>query len=174
MSPTLRVLTCAAVFVAVVVSANWLTATYGLIGGAVAAGTFTAGLALAARDAVREIAGVGVSLACIAVGAAVSALMAGPALAIASGIAFGLSELVDAAVYEPMRRRGRIRALAWSNVVGSVADSVLFLTLAGFPLWPALAGQVAVKWAVCVVLPLLAWGVVSRAVLRHRVRPARP
>ena len=161
-------------FVVVVASANWLTATYGLIGGWVAAGTFTAGLALAVRDAVRETAGIGASVACIAVGAAVSAVMAGPVLALASGAAFGLSELADTVVYEPLRRRGRVRALAWSNLVGSVVDSVLFLTLAGFPVWPAVLGQVAVKWAVCVALPVAVWGVVSRAVLRDRVRPAGP
>jgi uncharacterized PurR-regulated membrane protein YhhQ (DUF165 family) len=157
-------------FVGLVVASNWLTAEYGLIGGFVTAGTFTAGLVLAARDAVRETAGVWASLACIAAGVAISTVMAGPVLALASGVAFAVSELADTAVYEPLRRSSRIRALAASNLVGSVVDSVLFLTLAGFPLWPAVAGQVAVKWAVCVALPLLAIGG-ARAVLRHRLRP---
>lgn len=159
----------AGAFVSLVVASNWLTAEYGLVGGFVTAGTFTAGLVLAARDAVRETAGVWASLACIAVGVAVSAVMAGPVLALASGVAFAVSELADTAVYEPLRRRSRTRALAFSNLVGSVVDSVVFLALAGFPLWPAVVGQVAVKWAVCVVLPLLAIGG-ARAVLRHRVR----
>lgn len=159
-----------AAFVGLVVASNALTAEYGLIGGVVAAGTFTAGLVLAARDAVRETAGVWASLACIAAGVAVSAVMAGPVLALASGVAFAVSELVDTAVYEPLRRRSRTRALAWSNLAGSVVDSVLFLALAGFPLWPAVAGQVAVKWAVAVALPLLVIGG-ARAVLRDRLRP---
>jgi uncharacterized PurR-regulated membrane protein YhhQ (DUF165 family) len=165
-----RAVVSAAIFVGLVLASNWLTARYGLIGGTVAAGTFTAGLTLAARDAVRETAGVWASLGCIAAGVAASAAMAGPALALASGAAFGLSELVDAAVYEPLRQRSRTQALAWSNLSGSVVDSVLFLTLAGFPLWPAVAGQVAVKWLVSVALPLLVVGV-ARAVLRNRLRP---
>jgi queuosine precursor transporter len=156
-------------FVGLVVASNILTAEYGLLFGFVAAGTFTAGLVLAARDAVRETAGVWWSLGCIAAGCAVSAVMAGPALALASGAAFALSELADTAVYEPLRKRGRVTALAWSNLVGSVVDSVLFLWLAGFPLWPAVAGQVGVKWVVAVGLPLAAVGV-ARAVLRNRVR----
>jgi uncharacterized PurR-regulated membrane protein YhhQ (DUF165 family) len=160
----------AAAFVSLVVASNWLTAEYGLIGGFVTAGTFTAGLVLAARDAVRETAGIWASLACIAAGVAISAVMAGPVLALASGAAFALSEVADAAVYEPLRKRGRARALAWSNAVGSVVDSVAFLLIAGFPLWPAVVGQVGVKWAVAVGLPLITVGV-ARAVLRHRLRP---
>lgn len=160
----------AATFIGLVAASNWLTAKYGLIGGFVTAGTFTAGLVLAARDAVRETAGVWASLACIAAGVAVSAFMASPALALASGAAFAVSELADTAVYEPLRRRSRTRALAWSNLIGSVVDSIVFLTLAGFPLWPAILSQIAVKWAVCVALPLLAIGG-ARAVLRNRVRP---
>ena len=166
----IRALTSAAAFVSLAVASNWLTAEYGLIAGFVTAGTFTAGLVLAARDAVRETAGVWASLACIAVGVAVSAVMAGPVLALASGTAFALSELADTAVYEPLRRHGKVRALAWSNLVGSVVDSVAFLALAGFPLWPALAGQVGVKWLMAVGLPLIAMGV-ARAVLRDRLRP---
>lgn len=159
----------AVTFVALVAASNWLTAKYGLIGGFAAAGTFTAGLVLAARDAVRETAGIWASLACIAAGVAVSAIMAGPVLALASGAAFAMSELADTVVYEPLRRQSRILALAWSNAAGSVVDSVLFLALAGFPLWPAVAGQVAVKWVMSVGLPLLVVGG-ARAVLRHRVR----
>lgn len=157
-------------FVALVVASNVLTAEYGLLLGFVAAGTFTAGLVLAARDAVRETAGVWWALVCIAAGCAVSAVMAGPALALASGAAFALSELADTAVYEPLRRRSKTTALAWSNLVGSAVDSVLFLWLAGFPLWPGVVGQVGIKWAVAVALPLLAVGV-WRALLRNRVRP---
>lgn len=168
MNRTLAIISAAA-FIGLVAASNWLTARYGLVAGFVTAGTFTAGLVLAARDAVRETAGVWASLGCVAAGAGLSALMATPALAVASGVAFALSEIADTTVYEPLRREGRMRALAWSNLVGSVVDSLLFLSIADFPLWPAVAGQVAVKWAVCVVLPLLAYGG-ARAVLRHRVR----
>jgi uncharacterized PurR-regulated membrane protein YhhQ (DUF165 family) len=157
-------------FVGLVIASNWLTAQYGLVGGFVTAGTFTAGLVLAARDAIREAAGIWAAVVCVAVGMTVSAVMASPALALASGAAFALSELADTAVYEPLRRRGRVRALTWSNLVGSVIDSVAFLAIAGFPIWPAIVGQVAVKWVMAVGLPLIAVGV-ARAVLRDRLRP---
>lgn len=169
MSRALLAFSAACAFVGLVVASNWLTAEYGLIGGFVTAGTFTAGLVLAARDAVRETAGVWAALGCVAAGAALSVFMSTPALALASGVAFGLSEVADTLVYEPLRRSGRMRALAWSNAVGSVVDSLLFLALAGFPLWPAIAGQVATKWVMAVGLPLLVIGGV-RAVLRNRVR----
>lgn len=166
---TLTAITAAAAFVGLVVASNWLTAEYGLIGGIVTAGTFTAGLVLLVRDAVRETAGVWASLGCVAAGCALSAWMATPALALASGAAFALSELADTAVYEPLRRRGRLRAAAASQVPGAVLDSVVFLALAGFPLWPAVATQTGIKTAV-VLIPLGVVGV-ARAVLRNRLRP---
>lgn len=160
------------VFVLLILASNWLTARYGLVAGWVTAGTFTAGLVLAARDLVHRTAGIWASLGCVAVGAGLSALIATPALALASGVAFLLSEAADTAVYAPLLRRGRLRALTASNAVGSVVDSILFLWIAGFPVWPAVLGQVGVKWFMAVGLPLLAIGGV-RAVLRYRVRAAR-
>lgn len=170
----------AAAFIGLVVASNWLTARYGLVAGFVTAGTFTAGLVLAARDAVRETIGIAWVFACIAAGAAASAVMTyaagtfpgGPSplqLALASGVAFGLSEVADHFVYEPLRTSGRTRALAWSNAVGSVVDSAMFLFLAGFPVWPAIVGQVAVKWLLAVAMPVLVLGV-GHALLRYSFR----
>ena len=171
MKSTPIALTASATFVALVVASNLLTAHYGMVLEIATAGTVTAGLVLVARDAVRESAGLLWSFACVAIGVGVSFFMAGPALAIASAAAFALAECFDAFAYEPLRKSGRIRALAWSNVVGSVVDSVAFLLLAGFPLWPDLLGQTLTKWFFAVLLPLLIlWG--ARAVLRHRIRPA--
>jgi uncharacterized PurR-regulated membrane protein YhhQ (DUF165 family) len=160
----------AAAFVVLVVASNWLTAEYGLVLGLVTAGTFTAGLTLAARDAVRESGGLALSFGCVLVGAGLSYFLSTPFLALASGAAFLLAETFDAFVYEPLRKSGKLRALAWSNVIGAIVDSLAFLLIAGFPLWPAIIGQIAVKWVVAVALPLLAvWGV--RALLRDRFRP---
>jgi uncharacterized PurR-regulated membrane protein YhhQ (DUF165 family) len=168
-------------FVGLVVASNWLTIRYGpVLGGWVIAGTFTAGLVLAARDGIREAAGPewrawvwGAILA----GALLSATMTytaggfpgGPTplrLALASGIAFAVSEIADTFVYEPLRQSGRLRALAWSNAVGAVVDSVLFLSLAGFPLWPTALGQVGVKWLMAVALPLLVVKTAQAALVR--------
>lgn len=159
----------AAAFVALVAGSNWLTDRFGMVAGLVTAGTFTAAAVLAVRDIVREQGGRLAALGCVAVGAALSWLLADPFIAVASAVAFGVSEIVDAAVYEPLRESGRLRAAAVSNVVGAVVDSVLFLWIAGFVVWPAAATQTVTKWVVCVVPLVIVGG--ARALLRNRVRP---
>src|SRR5262249_52920896 len=73
------------------------------------------------------------SLAILA-GAVLSALLAPPALVIASATAFLLSEFADLVVYTPLARRGLLIAVVASGVVGLVADSVVFLWLRCGPL----------------------------------------
>lgn len=156
----------AALFVGLIVAANWMTAEYGMVAGLVTAGTFAAGLTFLVRDWLQQAGGVWWAVGSIALGAAISAAMAGPRLALASGVAFAVAEIADLAVYTPLRRRSLAAAMAHSNTVGAAIDSALFLTLAGFPLasWTT---QTVVK--VAVTLPFIAL-VVARAVLRHRVR----
>lgn len=165
-------LLAAALFVASSAAANWITSRYGLVpvglGLVTTAGTFAAGLVLLVRDWVQDTGGRWWVAACITAGAAVSAVLAGPQLALASGAAFAVSEMADAAVYTPLRGRGWARAALLSGVAGSVVDTVLFLTLAGFPIWVALPGQLLVKLAVTAVV--VAVVVMARALLRHRVR----
>jgi uncharacterized PurR-regulated membrane protein YhhQ (DUF165 family) len=156
-------------FVACVVAANVMTARLGLVLG-VTAGTFTAGLALLVRDWLDEVAGWRWILGAIAVGAGLSfAMTPGYRLALASGLAFTLSELVDWSVYRPLRHRGWAPAAVASNIVGALVDSTLFLAVAGFPLWPGIPVQTAVKGAVTTAFVVLV--VVARAVLRDRLRP---
>lgn len=158
-------------YLCTIVGANWLTAHYGLtpvgFGLVATAGTYLAGLAFVARDAVQDTAGRAWAFAALVVGAALSWVLATPQLAVASAVAFGLSELVDMAIYTPLRKRGYVRAAIASNLVGSVVDTVVFLWLAGFGLAPLIvAGQLVGKaWATVAVV-----GVVH-AVLRNRVRP---
>jgi len=163
-------------FVATVVAANALTATFGLIpvgfGLTATAGTAAAGLTLLARDAVHHYAGRGTVAACIIAGALLSAGLAGPRLALASATAFALSELADLLVYQRLIRRGWIAAAVASNIVAAPIDSIVFLGLAGFPIWAALPGQVWIKTAALTV-PLTAV-IAVRALLRHRLRPSRP
>lgn len=157
----------AVVFVGLVVAANWLTSKYGLVLDLVTAGTFAAGMVLLVRDWLEEAAGRWWVVACIAAGALVSVWMSTPRLALASGAAFAVSELVDFAVYTPLRKRSLAGSMALSNTVGAVVDSLLFLGLAGFPLAGWLT-QSGVK--VAVTLPFIALVVVGRALLRHSVR----
>lgn len=122
-------------------------------------GVLWAGLALTLRDLVQERAGRRWTVAAILVGAVLSLAVAEPFVAVASATAFLVSELADFAVYSPLRRRGFLRAVVASNVVGSVVDSALFLLVAGFPL-ALLAGLVVGKWAM--TLPVLVLVVLAR------------
>src|SRR6266404_5409931 len=96
------------------------------------------------------------SLAILA-GAALSALLAPPALVVASATAFLLSEFADLAVYTPLARRGLLIAVVASGVVGLVVDSVVFLWLA-FGSLDFLLGQIVGKaWMVLLSIPFVAW-----------------
>ena len=101
------------------------------------------GLTLTFRDFAQERVGRLLIVAAIVVGAGLSAVFS-PSLALASGVAFLLSELADFAVYTPLRTRGRLAAVAASNAVGLVVDSIVFLWLA-FGSLPFLPGQVLAK-----------------------------
>jgi len=142
-----------AAFIGSIVAANWTTSTFGLIpigfGLLVTAGTFAAGFALVARDGVQVSLGPYWTLAAVGSGAVLSAITSNPAIAIASGIAFLVSELVDFAVFTPMRSRSLPIAVIVSSVASAPVDTVLFLHLAGFGVtWQAVLGQFIVKTAV--------------------------
>lgn len=159
-------------FLTLVVTANVLTARYGLVpvgfGLMATAGTWAAGLTFLARDWVHDLTERTAVFACIFAGAGLSCFLAGPRLAFASGVAFAISEIADLLVYQPLRRRGWVRAVVASNIVGSVVDTVVFLALAGFPIWLALPGQMLAKTTatLVVVIPVA----VGRAVFRNRLR----
>lgn len=110
-------------------------------------GVAVIGLALVLRDAVRERMGMPVVFGLITGGAVLSGLIAPPALAIASTVAFVFSEFADAAVYEPLRRRNLGLAVIASGLVGALVDSAAFLLIA-FGSLDYVAGQVVGKlWA---------------------------
>jgi uncharacterized PurR-regulated membrane protein YhhQ (DUF165 family) len=145
-------------YIAVIVLANWAIQTFGIVpvgfGLAAPAGVYFAGLAFTLRDLVQEQLGRGWTILAIVAGAAVSAVIS-PQFALASGVAFLLSELADFAVYTPLRRRAWLAAVALSNTVGLAVDSVLFLHLA-FGSLDFLAGQVVGKlWMTVLAVALL-------------------
>ena len=104
-----------------------------------------AGLALVLRDAVQNLLGNRWTIVSILAGAALSALLSEPAVVIGSTAAFLFSELADFAVYTPMRHRLPSTAVIVSGLVGSVVDSMIFLTLA-FGSLDYLFGQVLGKF----------------------------
>ncbi|MEV6267581.1 VUT family protein [Kribbella sp. NPDC051936] len=105
-------------------------------------GVVLIGLMFAVRDSLHERIGLRGTLLLIATASAVSAIVAPPTLVVASGFTMLVAESSDALVYQRLRAAGRFMAAAMSNVVSSLLDSVLFLTVA-FGAAAALAGSLA-------------------------------
>jgi queuosine precursor transporter len=160
-----------AAYIATILAANWAIQTFGLVpvgfGLMAPAGVYFVGLAFTFRDLAQEFVGRRWIVAAILIGASLSAIVS-PAFALASGVAFLLSELADFAIYTPLRERGWLRAVAVSNAVGLVVDSILFLTLA-FGSLEFLPGQIVGKaWMTLLAIAVL-WSV--RRVVPVRRRP---
>jgi queuosine precursor transporter len=132
-----------AAFAATIPAANWLIGNVGVtcvpdgpclvpvgFGLMAPSGVLMIGLALVLRDLVHEAAGLRGSLIAIAIGGALSWLLAPAPLAVASVAAFVLAELADTFVYAPLRQRNKPAAVLASGAVGAVVDSAVFLYLA--------------------------------------------
>lgn len=152
----------AVAYIGILVTANLLTTWYGQVpagfGLMVTAGTYAAGLALAVRDALHDVAGVPVMLVAMFAGAVLSTLTADPRIAVASTIAALGAELIDLAIYTPLRHQNRTVAVAASGLAGAVLDTAGFLWLAGFPVTAdTVAGQLMVKvvWVTGIYLLLV-------------------
>ena len=164
-------------------AANWLIGNVGTVcvpggpclipvapGLLAPSGVLMVGLALVLRDMVQRRLGLGWAAGAVLAGAALSALLAPPALVVASAAAFLVGEAVDLAVYTPLQRRGLVVAVALSGVAGLALDSLVFLLLA-FGSLDYFAGQVVGKlWMVLASLPLVAW--LRRRDERLGLRPA--
>jgi uncharacterized PurR-regulated membrane protein YhhQ (DUF165 family) len=157
-------------FIGTILLANWLVTHVGLIDigfGLVApAGVLVVGVAFTLRDIVHRAFGPVAVIVAIVVGAVLSVVIS-PAFALASGAAFLFSELADLSVYTPLMRRSWLGAVALSNTVGLVVDSVLFLWLSPLPVAGLLAGQVVGKAYMTIAAVALIAG--TRAVRREPV-----
>lgn len=146
-------------FVATIYAANWAIETFGVIpvapGLSAPAGVLFAGLAFTLRDLTHETLGRWFVLGAIVAGALLSWFVA-PGFAVASGVAFGVSELCDFAVYAPLRRRRFLLAVLASNIVGLIADSALFLLLA-FGSLTYLPGLALAKLYMTVAAVIVLW-----------------
>jgi uncharacterized PurR-regulated membrane protein YhhQ (DUF165 family) len=159
-----------ALFALTIPAANWLIGHVGMVcapnqpclvpvapGVMAPSGVTMAGVALVLRDLVQRRLGLAASSGAILCGAALSALLAPPALVIASAAAFLLSEFADLAVYTPLVRRGLVTAVVMSSVAGLIVDSIVFLWLA-FGSLEFLLGQILGKaWMVLLSIPFVAW-----------------
>lgn len=157
---TIRAAAVLAAYVATIPVSNLLITHFGNVpvgfGLLAPAGVYAVGAALVLRDLAREAAGRSAVLLAVWVGAALSWFLATPALAMASAAAFLVSELLDFAVYEPLRNRGLLLAMGASNLVGMLADSLIFLWMA-FGSLAFLPGQFVGKgWMTLAAVALLA------------------
>jgi uncharacterized PurR-regulated membrane protein YhhQ (DUF165 family) len=117
-------------------------------------GVLAIGLGFTLRDLVQRSMGLKWTVGAILIGAGLSAWL-NPFLALASGTAFLFSELMDLGVYTPLQKRNLFAAVIGSNVVGVIADSIIFLSLA-FGSLTFLPGQVIGKlWMTLIALPVI-------------------
>jgi len=152
-----------AAYVATVFAANWALTRYGIVsvgfGLYAPAGVYFAGLAFTFRDVIQETLGREAVVLGILAGAAASWAVSAT-FATASACAFLVSELADFAVYTPLRVRSPVAALALSNTVGAVVDSVVFLWLAFSSLallWGQVIGKLWVTLPFVVLLAVYRW-----------------
>jgi hypothetical protein len=155
-------------FLLTIPAANWLIGNVGVkcipdgpclvpvgFGFLAPSGVLAIGVALVLRDAIHSTLGVRWAVAAVLAGALLSLAVAPPALALASGVAFLLSEVADLAVYAPLRERRLVLAVLASGVLGAIVDSAVFLWLA-FGSLDFLAGQVIGKgWATALAVGFL-------------------
>lgn len=158
-------------FLATIPAANWLIGNVGTycvpegpclipvgFGFSAPSGVLMIGAALVLRDAVQQLLGLRWAIAAIVCGVVLSALVAPPALVLASAVAFAIAETLDLAVYTPLRKRNLPVAVLASGAVGAVADSAAFLLIA-FGSLEYIEGQVIGKFwmtlAVAFVLALI-------------------
>jgi len=172
-----------AVYVMSVAAANWLTTRYGLVtvapGLVATAGTFAIGGVIMTRDLLQDSLGRIAVLIAILAGAALSFGISSHRIALASGITFLVAESLEFAVYTPLRRRVGWGTGRWSGVVtaanltGIIADTLLFLWLAGFPVTlPVFTGQLVGKAYVTAAVILAGLGV-RRALPQPAIDTAR-
>lgn len=162
----------AVAYLLTIVVANWLVGHVAPVpvwpGLHAPAGVFVAGLAFTLRDELQRFGGTKPVLRAIAAGSVLSLVFGAGRIAVAGGVAFLLSELLDYAVYSRLEeRRGFMAAVIASNLCGLILDSYVFLVIA-FGSLAYFPGQVVGKvWAT------LAAVVVLVALRRRRARLAR-
>ncbi len=111
--------------------------------------TFVVGITFVVRDFAQRSAGHWVLVA-MAMALAVSYLLADPFVAVASALAFAISELADWAVYSFTKKPFHSRVLL-SSVLSAPIDSAVFLTYIGFGSWQAILIHATFKVAIAVV-----------------------
>ncbi len=128
-------------YIALAVLANWLASKYIITVPfthyLAPAGVLCIGAVLVIRDWLQQLRGLWTSLALMVVAGGASyaiGVLAGwtslQKIAIASVVAFLISETVEAVIFTPLRNRNLTLGVAASATVGNAIDSYIFLALA--------------------------------------------
>jgi uncharacterized PurR-regulated membrane protein YhhQ (DUF165 family) len=131
----------AVAFVGLVILANWLASKYvvtvPLTSYKAPAGVFCIGAVLVLRDWMQQLAGLRWTMPLVYASGLLSWLVGDVAgwtslekIAVASVVAFTISETIEALVFTPLRNRSLTLGVALSATVGNAVDSYVFLTLA--------------------------------------------
>jgi uncharacterized PurR-regulated membrane protein YhhQ (DUF165 family) len=131
----------AAGYTGLVILANWLASAY-VVGVPLTpyqapAGVFCIGAVLVLRDWIQQLHGLVWTMPLVYAAGLISWLAGDLAgwtslekIAIASVVAFTVSETVEAIVFTPIRNRNLSLGVALSGTIGNAIDSFLFLTIA--------------------------------------------
>lgn len=135
-----RYLPLAAVYFALVILANWLASKYVVSVGfarMAPAGVFCIGAVLVLRDWLQQLRGLVWTMPLVYAAGLASWGIGDAAgwtglekIAVASVVAFTVSETIEAVVFTPLRNRNLTLGVALSGTVGNALDSFLFLALA--------------------------------------------
>jgi uncharacterized PurR-regulated membrane protein YhhQ (DUF165 family) len=135
-----RYLPVAAAYFALVILANWLASKYVVsvgFGRVAPAGVFCIGAVLVLRDWIQQMRGLAWTMPLVYVAGLASWGIGDAAgwtglekIAVASVVAFTVSETIEAVVFTPLRNRNLTLGVALSGTVGNALDSFLFLALA--------------------------------------------
>jgi Uncharacterized ACR, YhhQ family COG1738. len=117
---------------------------------AIPVGTLLVGFIFVLRDYAQREIGLRIYLAML-LGVIVSYVMADPFVAVASAVAFGVSELVDALIFTVTKKPMRERILI-SSAASTPIDSAIFLLMIGVFNWFGFLVMVIVKMFAALVV----------------------
>lgn len=127
-------------YIGLVILANWLASAYVAsvgFGYAAPAGVFAIGAVLVLRDWIQQLSGLKTTMVMVYAAGVASWVIGNVAgwtslqkIALASVIAFTISETVEAVVFTPVRRRNLGLGVFLSGTVGNALDSFVFLAIA--------------------------------------------
>jgi uncharacterized PurR-regulated membrane protein YhhQ (DUF165 family) len=130
----------ALMYVGLVILANWLASKYVAsvgFGYVAPAGVFAIGAVLVLRDWIQQLSGLKTTMAMVYIAGIASWVIGNAAgwtslqkIALASVIAFTISETVEAVIFTPIRRRNLSLGVCLSGTAGNALDSFVFLAIA--------------------------------------------